>query len=300
MKRKPIYVETSIDGTISDVWKYTQEPELHERWDLRFSSITYLPKEDGIQPFLYKTNIGFGMSIEGEGRSRGSKQLQDGSRLSTLEFGTDQSISLIKKGSGFWKYEEKEKGIRFYTKYDYDTRFGFAGALFDRVIFRPLIGWATAWSFDSLKLWIEKGTPPEQSIRRLITNMLICFVLAFIWIYQGLIPKVLFPHTGEIQLLQEAGVFTGVEHYAVRVIGILEIIVGLLFLLPIKKRLLFILSSLFVLLLGLGALFTNLDIYLLPFNPATLNIAMVVLGVVGIINEVDLPIARNCIRRAQK
>ncbi|WP_391116972.1 hypothetical protein [Psychrobacillus sp. L3] len=46
MKRKAIYVETSINTEMEKLWDATQKPDLHEQWDLRFSSITYLPKEE--------------------------------------------------------------------------------------------------------------------------------------------------------------------------------------------------------------------------------------------------------------
>ena len=285
---------------MEDVWDYTLQPEIHERWDLRFSNIKYLPKTEDIQPFLYKTNIGLGLSIAGEGRSRGSKEFKDGSRLSTLEFNTEQKISLIEKGSGFWKYELEEEGIRFFTKYDYTTRFGLFGTIVDKIFFRPLIGWATAWSFDALKLWIEKKIPPEQSMQRLLSNTLICFALAFIWIYQGLVPKVLFPETGEIHLLQQTGLFSGVEREVLLGIGLLEIFIGILFLLPIKKQKLFIVSSVAVGVLGLGALFTNGALFLDPFNPATLNAGIITLGILGWINGKYLPQARNCLRRPHK
>ncbi|MER2006955.1 MAG: hypothetical protein ABS939_05835 [Psychrobacillus sp.] len=45
MKNKPIYVETSISSDMEKVWEASQNPQLHEQWDLRFSSITYLPKK---------------------------------------------------------------------------------------------------------------------------------------------------------------------------------------------------------------------------------------------------------------
>jgi len=33
-----VYVETLIRGPIDKLWRLTQTPELHERWDLRFTS----------------------------------------------------------------------------------------------------------------------------------------------------------------------------------------------------------------------------------------------------------------------
>ena len=47
---------------MDDLWRLTQTPELHRRWDLRFTDIEYLPRPDEAEPqrFLYATRIGFG------------------------------------------------------------------------------------------------------------------------------------------------------------------------------------------------------------------------------------------------
>src|SRR5690242_15534775 len=39
-----IRVETVIDAPFDEVWRHTQEPQLHRRWDARFSDIRYLPR----------------------------------------------------------------------------------------------------------------------------------------------------------------------------------------------------------------------------------------------------------------
>lgn len=63
---KPIYVETNIHSDMDTLWEATQNPKQHEKWDLRFTSINYLPKEEGKpQYFSYQTNIGFGLKIKG-------------------------------------------------------------------------------------------------------------------------------------------------------------------------------------------------------------------------------------------
>jgi hypothetical protein len=166
---RPIYVEALVRAALEDVWRLTQQPELHERWDLRFSRIEYLPKaEGGSQRFLYATRLGFGLEIRGEGESVGEKEGADGARTSALTFGTSDRRSLIRAGSGYWRYVPVAEGTRFITRYDYDTRFGAAGRVFDRLVFRPLLGWATAWSFDRLRLWLEDGVTPEDALRRLL------------------------------------------------------------------------------------------------------------------------------------
>ncbi|MFL6417120.1 MAG: hypothetical protein ACJ74Y_15770, partial [Bryobacteraceae bacterium] len=149
-----IYVEVCIRSTIHEIWRRTQTPELHEQWDLRFTQIEYLPRRSEAEPqrFLYSTRIGFGVSIDGEGESTGTRADSTGSRISALSFWSSDPKSLIVKGTGYWQYVPVDERVRFLTWYDYDTRFGAIGTLLDALAFRPLIGWATAWSFDRLRL----------------------------------------------------------------------------------------------------------------------------------------------------
>ena len=170
-----IYVETFVRADPARVIDATQVPELHRRWDLRFTEIAYLPREDGHdQRFLYATRIGFGLEIRGVGETTGSVSQPDGTHVSGLRFWSDDPRSLISTGSGYWRYVPHAGGVRFLTFYDYRTRFGTAGAAFDRAVFRPLLGWATAWSFDALRLWLERGIEPERSMRRALLRAALC------------------------------------------------------------------------------------------------------------------------------
>jgi hypothetical protein len=74
--RRSIYVEILVRGALDDLWSLTQRPELHRRWDLRFSDIEYLPRPDESLPqrFLYTTRIGFGLAIRGWGESTGVRE----------------------------------------------------------------------------------------------------------------------------------------------------------------------------------------------------------------------------------
>ena len=165
---EPIYVELLVCAPIEAVWDATQLPHHHQRWDLRFTRIEYLPRTAGEpQHFLYATRLGFGLEIRGEGTSAGDKAASDGSRTSSLVFGSADRRSLIQHGSGYWRYVPTETGTRFITGYDYEVRFGVFGRWLDGLLFRRLIGWATAWSFDRLRLWLETGVTPEASLRRL-------------------------------------------------------------------------------------------------------------------------------------
>src|SRR6266850_68551 len=188
----PIYVESLIRGPIDELWRLTQTPDLHERWDLRFTSIKYLePAGDGEpQRFLYTRSLGFGLQIHGWGETVGDRAV-DGTRTSALRFGSEDRRSLIRTGSGYWKYHPDENGVRFVTGYDYEVRWGLIGRIVDRMAFRPLIGWATAWSFDRLRLWIEGGIEPRAAARRALVHALCAATVAFVWVWHGLVPKIL-------------------------------------------------------------------------------------------------------------
>lgn len=299
---KEIYVETCIHAPMDKLWDYTQNPSLHQQWDLRFSEITYLPKENehARQKFLYKTNIGFGLSISGEGESYGTKESK-GVRTSTLAFGTDHPISLIDQGSGFWRYIPTEKGIIFLTKYDYKTRFGKVGQWFDSLLFRPMIGWATAWSFDALRLWLELGIHPNLSIRRAVQMLLIRMGLFFLWFYQGLIPKLIYHHDDELNMLSAIGLFQGQEYHVLTVIGVLEIIFGALFLFCKGKS--YALLHVFNIGLLIALMFSALvfpSIYTAPFNPITLNVAMILLSCISLVNRDVVASASKCRRKPMR
>jgi hypothetical protein len=294
-KRKPLYIETKIQSKLDSVWTYTQEPAIHQQWDLRFSEISYLPKEQPEEPqkFLYATRIGFGVRIKGTGESIATKTKGNGESTSVLKFSSDSPLSLIKEGSGYWKYIPEPNGIKFFTGYDYTTRWGIFGKIFDAVVFRPLMIWATAWSFDCLKNWIEKGMHPKKAIASQLIVWLAALMLGITWLYQGLVPKLLYTDTGELAILQQSGLFRGYEEKVLTAVGLAEIGFGLILLL-IHKRFVHLLNILALLLLGLGAVFSDPTVFTLPFNPFSLNLSMIGLSFIAIIHLKDLPRASNC------
>jgi hypothetical protein len=73
-------VEIAIRAPLDEAWRLTQSPDLHQRWDLRFTRIAYLPRPDPGEPqrFLYETRIGLGLGVSGEGESVAERDLADG------------------------------------------------------------------------------------------------------------------------------------------------------------------------------------------------------------------------------
>ncbi|WJH35478.1 DoxX-like family protein [Paenibacillus sp. CC-CFT747] len=167
----------------------------------------------------------------------------------------------------------------------------------DRLLFRPLMGWATAWSFDCLRLWIERGIAPAVSLQRSLIHYTAVFLLSFLWIYHGLVPKLLFTYTGERELLGELGtVFAGKETAVLAAVGIGEILFGLLHWRFHRSRLLYYTDLAGLVLLLIGAAVSSPMVLAAPFNPVSLNVSMAGLALIALWTRKDLPRASRCRR----
>lgn len=152
-------MEIEIHAPLEQVWDVTQDARQHGRWDLRFSTIRPAgTDENGATSFTYTRTVPF-HTVTGVGVSLGERSRPDGTRTSALRFSTTDPVSPIRAGRGYWRYAPIEGGrTRFTTGYDYTPGWG---RLLDQLA-RPLLGWATAWSFDRLRIWIERGEEPER------------------------------------------------------------------------------------------------------------------------------------------
>jgi len=293
-----IYVEIKIHDELEKVWRLSQDPLLHQRWDLRFSRICYLPRPNPDEPqrFTYETRIGFGLTITGTGESVGEHASAGGDATSSLKFSSADSKSLIEEGSGYWRYIPTSDGLRFLTWYDYSVRFGIAGRLLDRFVFRPLIGWATAWSFDRMRLWAEDGQTPESSLALSIIHATARAAITTIWIWHGLVPKLIYRSLDEQTMLAQAGMPVG----ALPWIGGLEVLIGLIFLFAWRWRPIFALNAA---LMALALIVVAVDSprYLqAAFNPVTLNLSVIALSFTGWIASKRIPSSRRCLRVAPR
>ena len=301
MSKKEIYVEIEIDGSIEDVWEKSQNPALHEQWDIRFSSITYLPKKkNDVQKFTYTRKILPFVEISGWGESVGEHTKGDGTKSSSLHFGTPQKISPIKEGRGYWQYipNEKTNGTTFLTSYRYEPNYGMLGKVFDAILFRPLMGWGTALSFDVLKRWLEnKETPHSQYVRFFITYSLMVF-FAFVWMYHGLVPKIITMHPEELRMTGHLfSMSNGTLKGMLIVIGVVELLFGIIWLLYRNKRHLFILQCFLFPLLMVSALLVDGTNAFHPFSPVTFNLALLLLSFIGVAVSKDVPTATTCLRK---
>ncbi|MFG3348173.1 hypothetical protein ACGF1Z_24330 [Streptomyces sp. NPDC048018] len=184
-----LYVEVRVRADLDTLWERTQDPAEHQRWDLRFTEIAYLPAGEG-EPrrFRYAVRVLPFLVVAGTGVSAGERHRPGGDRVSALRFASPDPLSLLAEGSGYWRYVPAEDGVRFLTGYDYRPRWGRFGLLADRLLFRPLMGWATAWSFDRLRLWCEDGTPPERARTRWLLELAARLLLVAVPLAATLLP----------------------------------------------------------------------------------------------------------------
>lgn len=168
--RKPIYVEIRMRAALERVWELSQNPEAHPRWDLRFSRIIPVDQdEQGQLRFRYEFLLPM-HTIRGTGTSLGHRHRADGQATSVLKFDTSDWLSPIGPGSGYWRYIPTDDGLRFITGYNYQPGMGCVGKALDARIIRPVLGWATAISFDRLRLWAESDVDPQDSRNRWILD----------------------------------------------------------------------------------------------------------------------------------
>jgi uncharacterized membrane protein YphA (DoxX/SURF4 family) len=268
---------TTIKCDLHTLWERTQAPHDHVRWDLRFSNISYLPKCDPKEPqrFRYTTRIGFGKEIAGWGETVAQR---DGSG-SALRFGSEDNLSLIREGSGCWIYKPKDERIVFETVYDYGVRYGRLGRILDRIAFRPLMIWATRWSFDRLRLWIESGVAPELGRRLWTIKVTARIALGLIWILEGLLPKILMIAPDEIDLVRRSGIFWDSPANTLKALGVIQIMAGLWLLCGRVERLSVSIATLVMGILSALVLFTKPMVWFDPLGGIVKNLALIAAAV---------------------
>lgn len=160
---RQIYVEIPVAASVERLWQLSQDTSLHPRWDLRFTAIRpTAPAADGTQRFGYEFRLPF-HTIRGTGTALGTRTGADGQATSVLKFTTADTLSPIGPGSGYWRYLPDDGGVRFITGYTYQPGWGPIGKVLDTCLIRPALGWATALSFDRLRLWAEQDLDPAAA-----------------------------------------------------------------------------------------------------------------------------------------
>ena len=112
-------------------------------------------------------------------------------------------------------------------------------------------------------------------------------LLAFLWLYQGLVPKLLGPHADELTMNLALGVSTAVATQISMVAGVTEIVIGVCVLLVRRAWPLWLTLLLMAGLLGYVMIFTP-QFLGAAFNPVTINVAMAGLAWIVLLLEPKL------------
>jgi len=118
--------------------------------------------------------------------------------------------------------------------------------------------------------------------------------LAFIWVYQGLVPKLLRPDTGEVEIFESSGLFGNQAPLAVNALGVFQILIGLLLVAFPRSPWPLRVSVAALVLLGAAMLIFRPDIFLRPFNPAGVLAAMLALSAIALRGTDMLETAGTC------
>lgn len=111
---------------------------------------------------------------------------------------------------------------------------------------------------------------------------LIQITLAVLWIYQGLVPKILFQSSAEIAIWQTIGLELHLAKIAVALSGMIEIMFGCTFLIWQKAAFIHQLNILGLSGLLLLIMFTDPLQLTTAFNPVVMNIAMIAISMIAI------------------
>lgn len=106
--------------------------------------------------------------------------------------------------------------------------------------------------------------------------------IAFIWFYQGLVPKLLFLHEDELAMSTAAGLSQAGAIQLAMIGGALEIVMSVAVLLFWRQRWPLLLTVAAMIALLAFVILTHPILLVAAFNPLTTNIAMVALSMVSL------------------
>lgn len=186
-------------------------------------------------------------------------------------------------------YESTGCGTRFSTSYEYTVRYGWLGMALDKMLLRPLMRWGTQWSFDRLRLWLERGQEPELSLRLWLMKTTARVLSGLTWIYEGLLPKLLFVSPGELRLVEDFRFLVFSPTFSLTLLGIMEVFLGLWLISGFKERIGTIIALLGLILLPMLVVWVRPEALVDPFGGISKNLGLIGCAVVSRALSNDTP-----------
>lgn len=105
--------------------------------------------------------------------------------------------------------------------------------------------------------------------------------VAFVWMYHGLVPKLLGPHSDELYLASIHGIPDEFLPLLLKMGGVAEIAFGVVVIVFWRSRWPFVVSVVILVLLLIDVAIVAPEYLLAAFNPVTLNLSVIGLCVIG-------------------
>jgi hypothetical protein len=159
------------------------------------------------------------------------------------------------------------------------------------------MGWATAWSFDRLRLWLEDGLDPRIAVRQTAIHVVARTALALVFAYQGLVPKLLFRHADEITLMAASGIPLRWSGAAVAALGIAELALAAALLVRWSRTWPAWVCLAAMPLASLDVAMRSAHFFEAAFNPFSLNLSVAAVAAIDLVVMAGVPSAGRCRRR---
>jgi uncharacterized membrane protein YphA (DoxX/SURF4 family) len=146
-------------------------------------------------------------------------------------------------------------------------------------------------------LWLEEGVDPALAMRQMLVHFVARAGLALVFVYQGLVPKLLAAHRDEVAMLLDSGVAADNLDVVLTMLGLAEVGFALALLIFWHRRWpsWLCLGLMFV---AVVAVAVNSPQFLdAAFNPVSLNLAVASLAAVDLLVLGRLPSATRCQRK---
>ena len=104
---------------------------------------------------------------------------------------------------------------------------------------------------------------------------------AIVFLWHGLVPKLLYRHPDELELLRDSGLSASTAARMVMIVGVAEVVFGLALLAAWRVRALLLLAAGAMLAITPGILVGSPRFIPAAFTPVTLNLCVAALGIIG-------------------
>ena len=131
----------------------------------------------------------------------------------------------------------------------------------------------------SFGAWIRGGASPAA--RLAAVHAVARGALAFVFLWHGLVPKLLVRQDDELDLLRDAGLSADAAVRAVTIVGVAEVVYAVALLVLWRVRVLPLVAAVAMLVITPGLLIGSPRFIPAAFNPVTLNLSTAALGIVA-------------------